>query len=85
MSEDQAVGSRKPGRSFFRINIKTMMLLVATSSLVIWSARRIWEDSTQSPYIRVLQFGNAADRRFAARELIADYPSLERPKRWSAR
>jgi HEAT repeat protein len=71
MSEDQAVRSRKPGRSLFRINVKTMMLLVATSSLVIWSARRIWEDSTQSPYIRVLQFGNTADRRIAARKLLA--------------
>ncbi len=71
MSEDQAVRSSKPGRSFFRINVRTMMILVATSSLVIWSARRVWEDSTQSPYIRVLQFGNTADRRDAARQLIA--------------
>jgi len=71
VSEDQAVRSRKPGRSFFRINVKTMMILVATSSLVIWSAKRMWEDSTQSPYIRVLQFGNTADRRMAARQLIA--------------
>ncbi len=71
MSEDQAVRSSKPGRSFFRINVRTMMILVATSSLVIWSARRVWEDSTQSPYIRVLKFGNTADRRDAARQLIA--------------
>ena len=72
MSEDQAVRSRKPGRSFFRINVKTMMILVATSSLVIWLARIIWEDSTtQSHFIRVLQSGNTADRREAARQLSA--------------
>jgi len=71
MSEDQAVRSRKSGRSFLRINVKTMMILVATSSLVIWSAKRMWEDSTQTLYIRVLKFGNTADRRMAARRLIA--------------
>ena len=72
MSEDQAVESRKPGRSFFRINVKTMMILVATSSLVIWLARTIWEDSTtQNHFIRVLRSGNTADRREAARHLGA--------------
>ena len=80
MSDDQAVRSRKPGRSYFRINIKTMMILVATSSLVIWSARKVWEDSTQNPYIRVLQFGNTADRRIAARQLVATPQAWRGPK-----
>jgi HEAT repeat protein len=80
MSEDQAVRSRKSGRSFFRINVRTMMILVATSSLVVWSARRVWEDSTQNPFIRVLQFGDTADRRMAARELIATPRPGEGPK-----
>jgi len=72
MSEDQAIRSRRPGRSFFRINVKTMMILVATSSLVIWMARTIWEGSTtQSHFIRVLRSGNATDRRDASRQLIA--------------
>src|SRR5438045_263243 len=62
--------SRKPPDSSFRISVRTLMVLVATCSLVIWSARRVWEDATQNPYIRVLQNGTSADRRIAAGQLI---------------
>jgi len=72
MSKDQAVRSRKPGRSFLGISVKTLMVLVATSLLVIWFAKTIWENSTtQSHFIRDLKFGDIEDRRFAARQLAA--------------
>ena len=72
MSEDQIVRSRKPGRSFFRIEVKTILILVATSSLAIWLARTVWEDSmAPSRFIRVLRSGNTADRREAACQLAA--------------
>ena len=72
MSELQTDESRKPGRSFFRIDVKTVMCLVVMSFMAIWLVRTVWEDSTeQNHFIRDLRSGNTADRREAARQLDA--------------
>ena len=62
---------KKPPLSSLRFIFKTMIVLGATSWLIIWLAGVIWEDSTQNTYTRDLQTGNPEERRTAAGMLIA--------------
>ncbi len=71
MSDEPAPAPGKPRRGPFRVSVRTLLLLVAISSLLIWSSLRIWEQTTQNQFIRVLQYGDTVDRRVAARELVA--------------
>ncbi len=71
MSDPGSNHPGKSGRSFLRINVKTLMVMVSTSALLTWSARSVWEISTESALVRALRTGSTAERRNAAHQLDA--------------